>query len=66
MRYVKPYLSNTQMVRFITKKSSENVMTKYNPKDIESENFILYRNEKIKERECVREKERDVILTANC
>ena len=65
MRYVKPYLSNTQMVRFITKKSSENVMTKYNPKDIDSENLILYRNEKIKERECVREKERDIILDAN-
>ena len=40
-------------------------MTKYNPNDIESANFILYRNEKIKERECVREKERDVILDAN-
>ena len=40
-------------------------MTKYNPNDIESSNFILYRNEKIKERECVREKERDVILDAN-
>ena len=59
MRYVKPYLSNTQMVRFITKKSTENVMTKYNPKDIESENFILYRNQKNKrERMCEREGKR--------
>ena len=37
-------------------------MTKYNPNDIESANFILYKNKKIKERECVREKERDVIV----
>ena len=37
-------------------------MTKYNPNDIESANFILNKNKKIKERECVREKERDVIV----